>query len=75
MPCIAGYGVKKLMSRTPINCAEYLATVSYRRNMTNDNKLFMEHNMSCLDLRDKGGLIWLSKLIVIVHGIMKIIFE
>ena len=75
IPYIAGYGVKKLMNRTPIYCIECLNTVSHGRNMTDNEKLFMEYNISYMELRDEGGLIWPSKIIVIMYGIIKIIFE
>lgn len=75
MPCIAAYGVKKLINRMPIKCIECLNTVSHGWNIANNDKLFVEHNISHIELRDDGGLIWPSKIIIIVRGIIKTIFE
>ena len=63
------------MNQMLIKCIKCLNTVSHRWNMTNDDKLFMECNILHMELRDEGGLIFLLKVVVIIHRIIKIIFE
>ena len=62
VPYITGYSIKKLINRMSIKCIECLNTVSHRQNITDNGKMFIEYNISCMELRDEGGLIWSLKI-------------
>ena len=76
-PCIAGYGVKKLLSKKEINCKAYInkITYGYGFELTPSEKKSIAHDVTCIDFRDKGGLRWPSRLVVLTCGIVTNVFE
>ena len=66
IPCIAGYGIKKLFNIVTIKCQVRRNKLSYghggKLNILHKSRI--AHNMSCIDMRDEGGLIWTSRIVV-----------
>ena len=75
VPHVAGHGLKKLFKRIPDKCLCCRIKLMHGINIDGANKHSMSYDTSHIDLRDKGGLIWPSKLIVMLPGSIIKIFE
>ena len=75
IPYIARYGLKKLLKRTPDNCVCCRNKVMYGINIDDARKSSIAYDISYIHVRDKDSLIWPSKLIVILSGMIIKLFE
>ena len=76
-PCIAGCRLTKLMKRTPIKCHSCINKSIYGQGCTlsYQSKRLMSCNTTYLELRDEGGLLWPSKIMACIAGMMKSFFD
>lgn len=56
MPCIAGYGLKKLFFKTKIECSFCTNFLLIGRGIITEQEMLIEYDISYLNLRNKGGL-------------------
>ena len=68
MPNIAGCGFKKILKRTPTTCACCKNKLICGIDIGDIQKNLITHNKKHIELRDKGVLIWPSKLTVVLSG-------
>ena len=56
IPYVAGYALKKLLDRCPINCTYCVSKVMHGRNSCDDEIQSLCYNTSYMEIRDEGGL-------------------
>ena len=74
---IAGWGIKKLMDRTPVKfqvCLNKL-TCRFGREIDAMTKNIISCDIEHVDMRDEGGLRWPYRIIVMLTGIIIKKFE
>ena len=71
-PCIAGYVVKKLLGNSPIKWKAFLnkITCGHGFKLNSSFKSIIPHNPLHIELRDEGALIWPSRIVVTMAGII-----
>ena len=72
---IAGYRVKKLFDRKSVNCKAFVDKLSYGHNLDKMNKMRFPHNVEYVDFRYDGGLLWPSRIVVMLTGVVIKLFE
>ena len=77
IPCIAGFGVKKLFGKVTIKCRLCTNALSHGHGRTINAlaKSAITCNAHCINMRDEGGLMWPSHVAVLLCGIIIKCFE
>ena len=75
IPYIAGFGLKKLLNRIDLKCLTCSNKIIYGCNLSNARINELPYNTTYIKLRDNGGLIWPSRIIVLLTGLNIKIFE
>ena len=70
IPYVAGHGIKKLFDKVTIKCHVCTNKLSYGLGHTINLsvKSRISYNISCVDVRDEGGLMWTSRIVVFLCG-------
>ena len=64
--------IGKLLNRTPITCACCKNKLMHEIDNGDIKKHLITRNKKCMELRDKGALIWRSKLTVVLSEMIVI---
>ena len=70
MPCTSGYILKKMLDRNKFECSEFAKCFSYGKNICDEEKIYQEWNISYLNLRENGGLMWPKLNAVMLFGLV-----
>jgi len=74
-PYIAGFGLKKLFKKSNPKCNTCRNKLTYGHDTSDERKKSVGYNILFMNLRDKGGLIWPSKIVVLMTGLTIKAFE
>ena len=74
---VAGHRNKKLFDKVTIKCHACANKLSYGHGRTINLlvKSRISYNMSCICMRDEGGLRWLSRIVIFPYGVIIHFFE
>ena len=76
IPCIARFGLKKSFEqKLELKCKFCRNKLVHGINIEDATKNRMSHDTSCIDLRDRGSLMWPSKIIITLSGVILKLFE
>ena len=73
--CMANYRLKKLFNHVRTTCIVCSNEVTHIFEPTSARKRSMSYNILCMNLRCKGGLVWLSKIRVFLTRLIAKSFE
>ena len=75
MPYLAGYRLKKIFDRVPIKYQMCANKLMNGKNLDSTAKTLMSHNISCIKVRCKGGLMLRSRIVIIIVGLIIKLFK
>ena len=75
IPYTLGCCVKKLIKNKIGEYEECIQIFSYGTNLNDDEKLYQEHNIHFMNIRDECGLMWPKMNVVTLCGIVVTTFQ
>ena len=72
---IASFGLKKLFCKSYPHSNMRRKKLTYRYDISDKRKKSILCNIFFMSLRDKGGLVWLSKIVVLLTSLTIKVFE